>query len=700
MKTYTMNNLDCADCARKIEDALRSRPFVRSVSVDFATLSMQIDTDAMEKVVQVVQRLEPEVSIQLAGQADGDGARQRKEDAEFSLRREITILAVGCGLLVAGIALQARHAFESRGWLEYLVFGAAYLAVGWNVLERAVRGIVRGRVFDENFLMTVATAGALAIHQLTEAVAVMVFFKVGEILQELSVQHSRRSIRGLLELRPDSARVRRNGALVEVRPESVEVGAQVLVRPGERVPLDGVATGGGGFVDTSALTGESVPRRIEIGDEVLSGYISTDGSIEIRVSRTAGESSAAKIIRLVENATHAKARPEKFISRFARTYTPAVVGAAALVAFLPPLLVPGALLHDWIYRALTMLVISCPCALVISIPLGYFGGVGGASRHGILVKGAVHLDVLARLNTVVFDKTGTLTRGAFEVTSVQPRNGVAGPDLLRYAALAEAHSNHPIAASIRKAYGAPIADAAVTDFREVGGQGVVATVEGRAVMAGNDRLLHELDIAHDNCCIDGTAVHVAVDGKYAGYLVIGDEAREGAREAIQDLRALGVGHTALLTGDGEDVAQRTAVQLGIDENHGNLLPADKVTWLERIMHAPGRGGRTGFVGDGINDAPVLARADVGIAMGKDGADAAVETADVVLMSDNPMKVVEAIQRARNTRAIVMQNIVFALGVKGIFLALGAFGVATMWEAVIADMGVALVAIMNAARAMR
>jgi Cd2+/Zn2+-exporting ATPase len=631
------------------------------------------------------------------GKASGsDPAKERR----FSLLRELAVLGAGGVLLVAGIVLTGRIHASSYPWLDYALFGAAYLLAGWKVLASAVRGIMRGRVFDENFLMTVATAGAFAIHQLTEAVAVMVFFKVGEILQQLSADRSRRSIRRLLELRPDAARVRRNGVLISARPEEVAAGDEIVVRPGERVPLDGVVLSGAGFMDTSALTGEPVPRRIEPGDEVLAGFISTDGSLEVRVSRPAGESSAAKIIRLVEGAARAKAKPERFISRFARIYTPIVVAAAALVAFLPPLLVPGAALHDWVYRALTMLVISCPCALVISIPLGYFGGVGGASRHGVLVKGAVFLDTLAAVRTIVFDKTGTLTKGSFRVTAVHSRNGVSEGDLLRYAALAEAHSNHPIAASIRAAYGAGTESAQVSDYQEMSGEGVLARVDGRAVLAGNDRLLHRQDIAHDTCSVDGTAVHVAVDGTYAGHLVIGDELRHGAKEAIGRLRALGVQRMVLLTGDGKDVAGRTAAELGIAEYHGDLLPADKVAHLEAIMRDGSRAGRTAFVGDGINDAPVLARADVGIAMGKSGADAAVETADVVLMSEDPRKVAEAIGRARRTRAIVMQNIVLAIGVKGLFLALGAVGIATMWEAVIADMGVALAAILNATRAMR
>jgi Zn2+/Cd2+-exporting ATPase len=619
----------------------------------------------------------------------------------FALSRESAALAAGLALLAAGVVFRGRIEHSAVPWLQYVTFGAAYVAVGWNVVAAAFRGVVNGRFFDENFLMTVATGGAFAIGLPTEAVGVMLFYKVGEIMQGLSVARSRRSIRALLDLRPDTARVRRDGLLTDVHPEEVAVGDEILVRPGERVPLDGTVLGGSGFVDTSTLTGEPVPRRVRAGQEMLAGFISTDGSIEIRVTRPVGESSAAQIVRLVEEASRAKSRTAQFITRFARVYTPLVVGAAALVAFLPPLVVPGASLATWAYRALTMLVISCPCALVVSIPLGYFGGVGGASRRGILVKGATFLDVLARVRTVVFDKTGTLTRGTFRVIAVQPRNGMPAPELLRYAALAEAHSNHPIAASIRAAYTGPRPEEAESDgYREIAGQGVMARVQDRSVMAGNDRLLHENGIAHDTCSVDGTAVHLVVDGSYAGYLEIGDELREGAAAAVRDLRRLGVSRTVLLTGDDTAVAQRTAARLGIDEFHGELKPSDKVSLLEGIMRERGPEGSIAFVGDGINDAPVLARADVGIAMGTAGADAAVQTADVVLMSDTLSKVPEAITRGRRTRAIVMQNISFALVVKGLFLALGAVGIATMWEAVIADMGVALLAIANAARAFR
>jgi len=617
----------------------------------------------------------------------------------FALGKETTLLAAGIVLLAAAIVVRKAGLAPASPWLPFVFFGAAYAAVGWNVVASAFRGVVRGRLFAESFLMTVATGGAFAINQPTEAVAVMLFYKVGEIMQGLSVARSKRSIRALLELRPDMARVRADGSLREVRPEEVEIGAEILVRPGERVPLDGVALSGSGFVDTSALTGEPVPRRVQVGKEVLAGCISRDGTIEMRVTRAARESSAAQIVRLVEEASQAKSRTDRFITRFARVYTPLVVAAAALIAFLPPLVVPGASLAAWAYRALTMLVISCPCALVVSIPLGYFGGVGGASRRGILVKGATYLDVLARVRTVVFDKTGTLTKGSFKVTAVQPRNGMPAEEVLRLAALAEAHSNHPIAASIRAAYGRPV-DGGGADAREIAGHGVIARVENRSVMAGNDRLLHQEGIPHDTCRTEGTAVHVVVDGSYVGYIEIGDEIRPGSAEAVRALRRIGVTRTVLLTGDDPEVARRTASHLGIDEFHGGLRPQDKVTLMEGILRDRAAAGRTAFVGDGINDAPVLARADVGIAMGASGTDAAVETADVVLMSDSLVKVAEAITRGRRTRAIVFQNIALALGVKGLFLALGAVGIATMWEAVIADMGTALLAIANAARAFR
>lgn len=696
MEIYKLENLDCADCARKIESGVRACPGVRCVSVDFATLSMRIDAEDMGNVVRKIGSLEPAVRV-VKETVDDDAGHEAEKP--FQLFRELAILAAGLVLFTAGLLTEGLVHRSGNAWLEYIVFGGAYLLAGWNVLASAARSIIRGRVFNEHFLMTVATGGAFAIHAVSEAVGVMIFYKIGEILQDLAVERSRSSIRKLLELRPDSARVRRAGVLVDVKPEEVAVGEEVSVRPGERVPLDGIVISGSGFVDTSAMTGEAVPRRVEQGGQVLAGYINTDGSLTVRVTRTAGESGAAKIIQLVEGATHAKARTELFITRFARVYTPIVVAAAALLAFLPPLLFAGASFDVWIYRALTMLVISCPCALVVSIPLGYFGGLGGASRHGILVKGARHFDALASARTVVFDKTGTLTKGVFRVTDVQPSDGAGSSELLRLAASAEAHSNHPIAESIRKAHGVAVDESTVENAREIGGYGVAARVDGRNVLVGNDRLMHREGIDHARCDIGGTAVHVAVDGAYAGYLAIGDELKEDARNAVRDLRGLGVRRVALLTGDSHEVAALVAGGLGIGEYYGGLLPADKVAHLERIMADAGR-GKTAFVGDGINDAPVLARSDVGIAMGQSGSDAAVETADVVLMTDSPSRVAEAIRRARRTRRIVIQNIAFALGVKAVFLLLGGAGLASMWEAVIADMGVTLIAVLNAARAMR
>jgi Cd2+/Zn2+-exporting ATPase len=616
----------------------------------------------------------------------------------YALRRELLIFSAGVVLFIAALCAEAPLHRSGFPWSEYLIYVAAYLLAGWNVLVSAARGIFRGRLFNEHFLMTVATGGAFAIHALSEAVAVMIFYKAGEILQELAVARSRESVRSLLALRPDSARVNRNGGFVVIEPEDVAVGEEVSVRPGERIPLDGIVVSGSGFLDASALTGESAPRRVGEGEEVLAGYIARDGALIVRVTRTAGESSAAKIIGLVESAVQAKARTERFITRFARVYTPAVVAAAAFVAFFPPLLFAGASFETWVYRALTMLVISCPCALVVSVPLGYFGGVGGASRRGILIKGATHLDTLAAVKTVVFDKTGTLTKGVFGVTEVRPSDGKSPEDLLRLAAIAESRSNHPIARSIRTAYGKSIAGGALEAALETGGYGVESRVEGRSVLVGNDRLMHRDSIAHGRCEVGGTAVHVAVDGSYAGYIVVGDEVKEDAKRAIEELRGLGVERTVLLTGDSAEAAEKTAGELMIPEYYGKLLPADKVSHLERIME--GARGTTAFVGDGINDAPVLARSDVGIAMGGSGSDAAVETADIVLMTDSPLRVADAIRRARRTRSIVIQNIVFALGVKAVFLLLGAGGIAGMWEAVIADMGVTLAAVLNATRAMR
>jgi Cd2+/Zn2+-exporting ATPase len=618
--------------------------------------------------------------------------------------RDALLAGLSLALGISGVLLEPRLHASPFPWIEYAIFGAAWLAAGWNVVAAAGRNMLRGRPFDESLLMTIATLGAFAVHALEEAVGVMLFFKLGEMAQSAAVGRSRRSIRALLALRPDSARIRTADGWRTVQPEEVPVGSEVLVKPGERIPLDGTVVDGTALVNTAALTGEPVPRRASTGSPALAGTVPLDGALTIRADRPADQSSAARVIALVEGASRAKAPTERLITRLARFYTPAVVAAAALIAFVPPLVTPNARLGDWVYRALIMLVISCPCALMVSVPLGYIGGIGGASRRGILVKGAASLDTLAGLRTVVFDKTGTLTKGVFRVTRCVASGGFTSGELLDLAAAAEAHSNHPIAQSIREAqkaaaHGGLPDSSDSASHREIGGRGVAAVVAGRRVLAGNDTLMHDEGVTHDTCGIEGTVVHVAVDGQYAGHLVIADEPKDDAARAVAELRALGIRRIAMLTGDRADAAASLGRSLGVDEVHGDLLPEDKLAHLERIMAGDGR-GPTAFVGDGINDAPVLARADVGIAMGRDGADAAVESADVVLMTDHPSKVAEAIRRGRRTRTIVLQNIALALGVKAAFLLLAALGVATMWEAVIADMGVALVAILNATRALR
>ncbi|WP_455383624.1 heavy metal translocating P-type ATPase, partial [Salinispira pacifica] len=585
----------------------------------------------------------------------------------------------------------------------------AYLLVGAPVLISAARNIVRGRVFDEMFLMTVATLGAILIHQLPEAAAVMLFYSIGEYVQDLAVDRSRRSIKSLVDLRPESARIlSRDGERTLAPPERVETGEVIEVLPGERIPLDGEIISGESEVDTSALTGESVPRSVSHGDLVLAGFVNDAGRLTIRVTKPFSQSSISRILALVEDAAARKAPTERFISRFATVYTPIVVAVAAVIAFVPPLVLPGAAFSQWIYRALVVLVISCPCALVISIPLGYFGGIGAASRRKVLVKGANFLDALREVTTVVFDKTGTLTRGLFSVAEVVPRNGYSSEQLLAWAAAAEEHSNHPIARSIRRAFresagagsdqeGEAGRTDALDDVTEVKGQGVRVLSGGKTIIAGNDRLLHDAGVPHTDCDAEGTVVHVAVDGSHVGYIVVSDQLKEDAAESLERLKRAGVSRLVMMTGDDRSVAEHTASRLGISEFYAQMLPEQKVEKVEELKAGLPSGERLAFVGDGINDAPVLMRADVGMAMGDIGSDAAIEAADIVLQTGSVEGVPSAFEVARSTRHIVLQNIVFAVGVKLLFLALGAVGVATMWEAVIADMGVALLAVLNATR---
>ena len=619
---------------------------------------------------------------------------------EFNLREELPPIVISTVLFLIGFIFNKPLHNTPFSIAEYAVLIPAYLISGWSVLSTAGSNIVRGRVFDENFLMTIATLGAIAIHEIPEAVAVMLFFQVGELFQDYAVGRSRKSIKSLLEVRPETANLKANGEIREVSPESVKVGDVVVVRPGEKVPLDGEVLDGSSQVDTSALTGESVPRAVSVGETVLSGMINQSGILSLRVTKSFNESSISRILELVENASSKKADTEKFITRFARYYTPVVVLLSLAVAILPPLFVAGATTAVWTYRALVLLVISCPCGLVISIPLGYFGGIGGAAKRGILVKGSKFIDALTQVDTVVFDKTGTLTKGNFCVNEIIACNGLEKHQLLELAAQVESQSNHPVAQSIQQAYGKPVDSLLLQDYEEISGHGIRAKLEGRTVIAGNDRLLHRENIPHDVCNVAGTVAHIAVDGTYSGRILIADELKKDAVEAISALNQLGI-QTVMLTGDSQSVADTVARRIGLDQYRAELLPEDKVDALEGFLQsATDAKKKVVFVGDGINDAPVIARADVGMAMGALGSDAAIETADVVIMTDAPSKVAEAISLARRTLRIVWQNIILAMTVKAIFIGLGAIGLATLWEAVFADVGVALLAILNAGRILR
>jgi len=632
----------------------------------------------------------------------GAGYCYKCAEEEFKPRKEIFFIVSSVVLFTLGMVFRNTLHDTPYSLGEYAVLLSAYLLCGWRVLWTAFRNLTHGEVFDENFLMSVATIGAIAIHEIPEAVAVMLFYKVGEFFQEVSVNRSRRSVRALMDIRPDYANLKKGEELQKVAPEGVGIGDEIIVKPGERIPLDGEILEGKTLVDTSALTGESVPRSASAGDKVLAGMINKTSSLTIRVTKKFGESSISRILEMVENAAGRKAPTEKFITKFARYYTPVVVFGALTVAIVPPLVIEGATFSEWIYRALVLLVISCPCALVISIPLGYFGGIGGASRKGILLKGAGYLDILTQVKTVVFDKTGTLTKGEFKVTDIVPANGFDKVSLLRLAAQVEAQSNHPIAQSIREAYEQPPDASSIKEYRDISGHGVSARINGNLVMAGNDKLLHREGIQHDKevCCVKGTIVHVSADHKYAGYIVIADEIKEDAPEAVRSLRRLGVNKVIMLTGDSEAVAASVAKKVEVDSYMSELLPEDKVAAIEKLEREAVKGAKTAFVGDGINDAPVIARADVGVAMGGLGSDAAIETADVVIMTDAPSKLAQAIEISRKTRGIVWQNISMSLGAKGVFILLGLIGIATIWEAVFADVGVALLAILNATRAMR
>ena len=603
-------------------------------------------------------------------------------------------------IIIAAVLIVVFSLLPAEGYLRFVLFMIPYLVIGYDILKKAFKGILNKQVFDENFLMAVATVGAILLGDYSEGVAVMLFYQIGELFQSYAVGKSRRNISELMDIRPDYANIEQDGTLEQVDPDEVEIGTIIVVQPGEKVPIDGVITEGTSTLNTSALTGESLPRDAKAGDEVISGCINMTGLLKIRTTKEFGESTVSKILELVENSSSRKSKSENFISKFAKYYTPAVCYGALALAFIPPivLLIMGkpAIWGDWIYRALTFLVISCPCALVISIPLSFFAGIGGASNQGILVKGSNYLETLAQTKYVVFDKTGTMTQGVFEVSGIH-HNEMPDEKLLEYAALAECSSSHPISKSLQKAYGKPIDRNRVTDIEEISGNGVIAKVDGISVAAGNTKLMNRLGIAYQDCHHVGTVVHMAIDGKYAGHILISDIIKPHAKEAIAELKKAGISKTVMLTGDSKRVADQVAEELGIQEVYSELLPADKVSRVEELLNQKSEKDKLAFVGDGINDAPVLSRADIGIAMGALGSDAAIEAADIVLMDDDPLKISKAIKIARKCIRIVYENIYFAIGIKILCLILGALGIANMWAAIFADVGVMILAVLNAIR---
>ena len=603
-------------------------------------------------------------------------------------------------IIIAAVLIVVFSLLPAEGYLRFVLFMIPYLVIGYDILKKAFKGILNKQVFDENFLMAVATVGAILLGDYSEGVAVMLFYQIGELFQSYAVGKSRRNISELMDIRPDYANIEKDGTLEQVDPDEVEIGTIIVVQPGEKVPIDGVITEGTSTLNTSALTGESLPRDAKAGDEVISGCINMTGLLKIRTTKEFGESTVSKILELVENSSSRKSKSENFISKFAKYYTPAVCYGALALAFIPPfvLLIMGkpAMWGDWIYRALTFLVISCPCALVISIPLSFFAGIGGASNQGILVKGSNYLETLAQTKYVVFDKTGTMTQGVFEVSGIH-HNEMPDEKLLEYAALAECSSSHPISKSLQKAYGKPIDRNRVSDIEEISGNGVIAKVDGVSVAAGNTKLMNRLGIAYQDCHHVGTVVHMAIDGKYAGHILISDIIKPHAKEAIAELKKAGISKTVMLTGDSKRVADQVAEELGIQEVYSELLPADKVSRVEELLNQKSEKDKLAFVGDGINDAPVLSRADIGIAMGALGSDAAIEAADIVLMDDDPLKISKAIKIARKCIRIVYENIYFAIGIKILCLILGALGIANMWVAIFADVGVMILAVLNAIR---
>ncbi|HGD7094371.1 heavy metal translocating P-type ATPase [Enterococcus faecium] len=687
MKSYRLEGLDCANCAMKIEKGVQKINGVKEATVNFTSGKLTIDAEEdhlatiEQETKKVVKELEPDVKVtEIDKEKVSEHGNEKKRNTLFRILFSL-----------AGIALLLLFDFnEPIRLIGYLLI---YLLIGYDVVKKAVMNIVKGKIFDENFLMSVATIGAMLIGEYPEAVAVMLFYQIGEYFQGLAVSHSRKSIRELMAIRPETAHVQTAEGLMTVNPEDVLIGQFVLVKPGERVPLDGTIIEGESLVDTSALTGESVPKSVYVGETVLSGFINKNKPFLVQVEKSYENSTISKLLELVENASSKKAPAENFITKFARYYTPVVVGLAVLLAVLPPLVVSGAAFSEWIYRALTFLVISCPCALVISVPLSFFGGIGGASKIGVLVKGSNYLELLAQTETVVFDKTGTLTKGDFSIQTIDTK--IDPKIFMQYIASAEQFSTHPIAQSVLEGYAGPLLP--TTNIQEFAGEGILAEVDGKQVLVGNHKLMERFEISFPSSQEIGTLLYLAIDQSYSGYLVIADTLKEDAVDALVQLKQAGVKNTVMLTGDSKKIADHIGKQVGVDKIYSELLPEDKVQRLEEILQRNNK--KTAFVGDGINDAPVLARADVGIAMGGLGSDAAIEAADVVIMNDQPSKIAEAIHLAKKTLKIVKQNIVFAIGIKILVLSLGAFGFASMGDAVFADVGVTVLAVLNAMRSL-
>lgn len=688
-----LEGLDCANCALKIENKVKTINGVKNATVNFSNKTMLVESSEdkdtiIEKIREVVSQLEPDVLVLEKDHNNQIVAESMKDE----FKKEWTKLVIGVIPLILALSI------EFASWLKVTLFLVSYIIIGKDVLKKAAKNISKGQIFDENFLMGIATLGAFAIGEYPEGIAVLLFYQVGELFQDMAVHRSRKSIADLMDIRPDFANIKMGDEIIKVSPTEVKPGEIIIIRPGERVPLDGVIVEGESSMDTSALTGESVPRDVRSGDEVLGGFINNNGLLFVKVTKPFGQSTVSKILDLVENAGSKKAPTEKFITRFARYYTPIVVFSALFIAIVPPLVVANQSFSQWIYRALVFLVVSCPCALVISIPLGFFGGIGGASRHGILVKGGNYLEAMTEIDTVVFDKTGTLTKGVFDVTEINPAPGITKDELLYYGAIAESQSTHPIAVSIINAYGGGINNHQIKSYKEIPGHGIVVDTDEHEILAGNLALMEQKNIDCQRVDTTGTVVYIAVDGKYAGNIIVADKIKDDSKKAIEALKALGVRTIAMLTGDTKEVGEKVAKKLGLDAVYTQLLPQHKVEKLEMLEKQKGSKGKLVFVGDGINDAPVLARADIGIAMGGLGSDAAIEAADIVLMTDEPYKLVKAIEISRKTKRIVWQNIVLALAVKGIVLLMAAVGAATMWEAVFADVGVALIAVLNSMRA--